>query len=94
MHGSSRYKVPQGKLLEIRIDYDSKIKRVEILGDFFLYPEESIIEIEKALEGTRIDDAEEKISERIKEVVDSHGIEMIGINPEAIAKAVKMAVKE
>jgi lipoate-protein ligase A len=93
MNGGSRYKVPQGKLLEMRIDYDSKIRKVEMLGDFFLYPEESITEIEKAIVGIGVDESEEKIAERIRRLESSEGIEMIGITPEAIARAVKMAVE-
>lgn len=94
MRGISKYKVPGGKLLEIRLDYDESIKKAEILGDFFLYPEESISDIEKSLIGIKTGESEKAIAEKIRKLVNSKKIEMIGIDPESISKAVKMAVVE
>lgn len=93
MHGVSRYKVPEGKLVEIRLDYDDVIEKAEMLGDFFLYPEESISKIESGMVGMKTATSEKAISEKIRAIADSNGIEMIGITPEAIARAVKMAVE-
>jgi lipoate---protein ligase len=92
MHGTSRYKVPGGKLVEARVSYNSKIEKVEILGDFFLYPEEGISEIELALEGIEKGETEEAISERIRRVVEMKGMELIGVTPESMARAIRMAV--
>jgi lipoate---protein ligase len=94
MHGTSKYKVPGGKLVEARVEYSGKIDRVEILGDFFLYPEEDMVYIERAMAGIDKDTDEKKIAERIREIVDKRGMELIGVNPEAIAKAVRMAVEQ
>ncbi|HUB92838.1 MAG TPA: lipoate protein ligase C-terminal domain-containing protein [Candidatus Saccharimonadales bacterium] len=93
MHGVSKYKVPGGKLIEVRIDYEGSITKAEILGDFFLYPEESIADIEKSLVGVGIGEDEAAISERISKAARTRKAEMVGITSEAIAKAVKMAVK-
>ncbi len=92
MHGSARYKVPEGKLVEVRIDYEETIKKIEILGDFFVHPEESIGEIEESLKGSGVGESEESLAEKVRRAVELGGIEMIGVTPEAIAKAVKMAV--
>ncbi len=93
MHGESRYKVPGGKLVEVRLEYDESIGKIEILGDFFIYPEEALALIERAILGARRDASEREIEERIEGVLRPGGIEMIGVTAEAIAKAVRLAVK-
>ena len=92
MHGVSRYKVPEGKLVEVRVDYGDKIEKVEILGDFFVHPEEAITEIEDGLRTTEISEGEQGICRRIKAMAEEKGMELIGVTPEAIAKAIMMAV--
>ena len=50
MYLKSIYKVPNGKLLKVSLDYDevdNSIEQIRITGDFFAYPEESIELIEK-----------------------------------------------
>lgn len=93
MHGSARYKVPDGKLVEVRVDYGSTIEKIEILGDFFVHPEESMADIEKSLKGSRVGEGEESLARKIREVAETGRIEMIGVTPEAIARAITMAVK-
>ena len=53
-------KVEGGKLLVIKVDFGDKIEKVDITGDFFAHPEESIKEIEKRLAGIK-KDFDEKI---------------------------------
>ena len=55
------------KLIKISLEYaeDTKIiHSIRITGDFFLYPEETLDEIERKLIGTKID------SSSIKETID------------------------
>lgn len=93
MDGFARYKIPGGKLVEIRLEYDKTIERIEILGDFFVHPEESLFGIERSLIGTRIDEDEAGIASKITGFVKLNGIEMVGVDPDSIAKAIKMAMK-
>ena len=52
MKGSSVFKIPEGKLVKVFLEFENeKIVGVKIFGDFFLYPETGIEEIEKALKG-------------------------------------------
>ena len=51
MEGQASYKVPGGKLLNAKVSFDKKIKKVQLTGDFFAYPEEGILWIESALVG-------------------------------------------
>ncbi len=93
MECHSKYKVPEGKLIEIRLVHkNGTIESLEIIGDFFLLPEEKLGLIEKSVEGFKIDADEKDIASNIAEVVSKEKIEMVGIDPASIAKAVKMAV--
>ncbi len=93
MHGVATEKVPSGKLLRVKVDYDDIIRHVSITGDFFLHPEEGIEKIESALFGLNANDGEEKITSIIKEVIEENNIELIGVDAEAIARNIKAAMK-
>ena len=85
-------KVPDGKMLEVKIEYNTMIESIQILGDFFLYPDTLLHEIENQLIGTSKNESEANISMRISELVKSKNATMIGITPEAIASVVKRAM--
>jgi lipoate-protein ligase A len=92
MEIKSTYKVPNGKLLKIKLNYrDKKIKEINITGDFFVYPEESIEIIEKELVDVTLDQNE--ILKKIKTIKEKNMIDMIGISPEGITKAIMMCLK-
>ncbi len=93
MKGSAKLKVAGGKLVAVRLDFDDSIRSIEILGDFFMHPEEKISEIEKGLIGTDARAEEVTISRRVEELARSNGIEMIGVTPEAIACTIKRAIR-
>lgn len=93
MDGSAKLKVPGGKLISIKLTYSERIDGIKILGDFFIHPEESLQDIEAALVGIPVASTKEEISARVGKAVSSGKIEMIGITPESIAEAVKMAIK-
>jgi lipoate-protein ligase A len=72
------YKVPGGKLLRIEADIISGIiNDIKISGDFFIYPEEALCEIEKALQGARVADA--------RSILKNFHAEMVGVSSEDIA---------
>ena len=52
MHDFVSKKIPNGKLLKLRVDFGKKINSITISGDFFIHPEEGIDLIEEALKGT------------------------------------------
>lgn len=94
MINKSVYKIPNGKLLKIRLDYDEKknlINDIKITGDFFAYPEEAIEYIEGELKNTVLNI--EILNKKIKSVIDSRMIEFIGINSEAIIKGIMLCKK-
>ena len=94
MEGFAEQKVPGGKLVSVKVEYDEKINSVQVLGDFFLHPEDTIYKIEKAIVGTSVNADSAEIAGKISKVLAFAGAELIGVTPEAIAETVKMAVKK
>ena len=94
MHGVATEKVPGGKLLRVKVEYGETIDRVQLTGDFFLYPEDELSVIEEALVGLRTDEPAETIAEVVAGIVAQHNIELVGITPEAIAQTLKKAMSE
>jgi lipoate---protein ligase len=91
MQSHSIYKVPQGKLLKISLEYDEKkniIIDIRITGDFFAYPEEAIELLEKKLKNTVFDQAE--LLDKISSLIAENQIEFIGLNAEGLTKGILM----
>ncbi len=81
-----KFILKKGKLIKVHAVFeDSTIKRIKITGDFFIYPEEIIENLEKALENTSVDEAYSKIRESMQKC------EYIGIDPDSLYEAVKNA---
>ena len=74
------------KLIKISLEYtDSKIiSSIRITGDFFLYPEETLDQIEAGLIGTKID--RKSIKETIENCL-SHS-EAFGFDSESLTDAI------
>ncbi len=90
MKGKSIYKVPEGKLLKVFLDFDeNKINNIKLTGDFFLHPENGIELIEKALTGKGFN--RELLIDEINTVVDENKIEFFGITSEAVVEAIFLA---
>lgn len=90
MHGE--YKTPGGKLVVVDVEVSGgRLHEVEVSGDFFLYPEESLAAITSALEGVRTDSDEEEISLAIERALPA-GTELLGTSPGGIAIAVRRAL--
>ena len=94
MKSKSVYKVPNGKLLKINLNYDEKTNNIEtirITGDFFAYPEEAIEIIEEELKNIKIDRS--ILFEKIKSIINDHKIEFIGLNAEGLTQGILMCLK-
>lgn len=93
MNSKSVYKVPNGKLLKISLEYNDNNKQISnlhITGDFFIYPEEAIEIIEKQLINTKLN--KKILKEKINDIIKENKIEFIGLNPEALATGIIMCV--
>lgn len=87
----SIYKVPQGKLLKISLQYDENsnvIIDIKITGDFFAYPEEAIELMETKLKNTVLE--REALQKKISSVITKHDIQFIGLDVEGLTKGILM----
>ncbi len=94
MQSKSVYKVPNGKLLKIFLEYDgnsNSITSISITGDFFAYPEEAIEVMEKKLENTLL--KRENLHEKISSIIKENNIEFIGINAEGLTDGILICLK-
>lgn len=89
MKTKSVYKVPNGKLIKIFLEYDPPshvISSIQIAGDFFAYPEESIHQLEQRLIGSRLEKKE--LQNQISSFLEEHHVQFIGICPKSLTEAV------
>jgi hypothetical protein len=94
MKSKSIYKVPNGKLLKIFLDYNEKTKNINsinITGDFFAYPEEAIETLEEKLKNTII--KKEILMEKISTIINEKNIEFIGLNAEGLTDGIMLCLK-
>jgi len=88
--GRAIYKVKGGKMIKIKLALENKkIKDLRITGDFFLHPEETIEDIEKALRGCSL--SKEELVRIIKETLTSRRAVLLGASPEDLARCIIMA---
>lgn len=85
--------MPGGKLVSVKVTYWKEIDSIQILGDFFVYPEEGLGVIERSLAGTDVKSSEEEISRSVQAVLDRNRITLVGLTSGSIAQAIRMAVK-
>jgi lipoate-protein ligase A len=94
MKSKSVYKVPNGKLLKIYLEYDDEkniIINIKITGDFFAYPEESIDIIEKELTKTPLD--KEILENKINQLIIDNNFEFIGLDAQGLSTGIMMCLK-
>ena len=92
MQSKSIYKIPDGKLLKITMDYTNNvISEIKIMGDFFAYPEEAIEIIENELSNSSL--KRESLLIKINSVIKKNNIEFIGLNAEGLVDGIMMCLK-
>lgn len=95
MQGVHTEKVEGGKLLRVKVDYNPEsrlIEDVQMHGDFFIYPEEFIDDIEQLLVNLDQKDSEQSISAALQRLIDDENADLIGVTPESIARAFRTAL--
>ena len=91
MQSRSIYKVPNGKLLKIFLQYDEKrnlIEEINIMGDFFAYPEEAVEMMENKLKNTLLE--REHLIKKISSIIKEHNIQFIGLDAEGLTQGILM----
>ncbi|WP_185092664.1 lipoate--protein ligase family protein [Streptomyces sp. 840.1] len=90
MHGE--YKVPGGKLVVVDLDVEGgALRDVRVAGDFFLEPDEAILAIDAALEGTPANAGTADLTARIDAALPASTV-MFGLTSEGVAVAVRRAL--
>ena len=87
-------KVPQGKLVRLKIDFDSKINFIQINGDFFLHPEEAIEKIENSLIGKNISNSVEQFEQNISNSLKKQNAQFVGLTSNDLAQIIKEAISD
>jgi hypothetical protein len=85
----AEFKAPKGVIkVELELS-DKRISRISISGDFFMYPEEAIEALERALEGVEV--REEALLSAVQKFYSSTGVATPMLEPghwvEAILRA-------
>jgi len=89
MHASNVLKVPAGKMIKIELDFDPDahlINTVKITGDFFLYPEEILEQLESLLKNQKLDKL--TLNTTIGDFLKKNKVELYGITPESLVDAI------
>ncbi|MCX8204778.1 MAG: hypothetical protein N3H31_03920 [Candidatus Nezhaarchaeota archaeon] len=90
--GMAELKVAGGKLVRAEVEVEGgRLVDVKITGDFFLYPEEAILDIESSLRGLSV---ENDYSSIIESKLSQAGAQLVGAAPGDVAEAIRRAVKE
>ncbi|MFH1784987.1 MAG: hypothetical protein ABH842_01030 [Candidatus Micrarchaeota archaeon] len=87
------YKIPNGKMLRVIAELEGeRIEKINITGDFFIHPEESIMEIEKSIIECNKQTDENELVEKIETAINVTGARLIGVDAKSIAFAVRNAL--
>lgn len=85
--GNCTMKVPNGKLLKVTVEFEGNvIEKVQIKGDFFIHPEESIDELETTLKG--VDYTLSNVSKLVSSFFGQGELTAFGITPMAVTEAI------
>ncbi|HDD60089.1 MAG: lipoate--protein ligase family protein [Thermoplasmata archaeon] len=86
------YKVEGGKTIRPRLWVEGdRIRKVEIYGDFFMYPEEAVFDLECALTGTLTGEVGRRVEAFFSERGD---VKIMGANPADFTRAILKAIGE
>lgn len=95
MQASITHKVQNGKLLRMELEFDTtRLRTIKICGDFFIHPEETVLEWEKTLEKIPVESTPDRIQQKLETIVKKNNSQLIGINTEIISKLISEAIKQ
>ncbi len=95
MHAEITHKIPQGKLVRLSMDYDTTIlQKIRICGDFFIHPEETILDMEGVLTSLPVEAGEERIRHLLDRAVEHRHAQLIGIDTLTLARLIHEAINQ
>lgn len=84
------YKAAKG-LIRVKAGVESgRIKQLQLAGDFFMYPEDRLWELESSLAGTIVN--RDKILSKVKAFYEQTGVVSPGVVPEDFTEAIVRAL--
>lgn len=87
------YKSAGGKLVRVRLaEEEGKIKSVQISGDFFLIPEDSLPTLEKMLEGAALQEPD--LRKIIGRFFEASQVQSLGVSGDDFVRALCSAKEE
>ncbi|WP_434810976.1 lipoate--protein ligase family protein [Microbacterium sp. bgisy189] len=90
MHGE--YKVPGGKLVVVDLEErDGKIAEFHLAGDFFLEPDDALLDIDAAVNGMPVTSDVAAIAAAVRGAL-PEGAQLLGFTPESVGTAVRRAL--
>ena len=83
------------KLIKISLEYEDQgnirtISSIRITGDFFLYPEDRLENLEEHLKGTKLEKV--KLKEKIKDCLNNS--EAFGFDPDSMSEAILGCIRD
>lgn len=89
---TGEFKSPAG-LIRAELEVEKgRIDSLRLFGDFFIYPEERLTELERYLENTELEKA--KLMEKIRKFYEEREIETPALEPGHWAEAIRRAAEE
>jgi len=86
----AEYKVPGGKLLAAELGVEEgRLVGVKITGDFFMHPEAAIIDLEKALCDTPVEDLDDVVNRFFQD----NDVTLFGVEADDFVKVVRLALE-
>ena len=90
MHGE--YKVPGGKLVVVDLEVrDGRIADFPLAGDFFLEPDDALLDIDAAVSGLPVEADVPTIAAAVRAALPD-GAQLLGFTPESVGTAVRRAL--
>ena len=81
------YKVPGGKMLRVFLkEKEGVVLDIRITCDFFMHPEDNLVELEKSLVGIKLE--EQDLLEKINSFLKTNPSELYGFAPQDLVTAI------
>ncbi|MFH1073216.1 MAG: hypothetical protein V1743_07350 [Nanoarchaeota archaeon] len=93
MNGTATRKVEGGKLVRIDVSFGKSIQEVRITGDFFLHPEDTILELERTLSHAALPLQKELLEKDIQETIAKHHAVLIGLSAADLVSVLEEALR-
>lgn len=93
MLGFAEQKVIGGKLVKARVRFSDTLQTVSFFGDFFLHPEDTLLELEKSAVGFSIPPNPAELEKKFEAVLESNHAELVGATPLDLAQIVILAIQ-